>query len=180
MDRPNQDQGYGAETGNTDVSVMLEFRTDAESNLETQLPAGRIRMYQEDVDGSPLLVGEDRIDHTPKDETVRLTVGNAFDVKGERVQTDYKRLGESGAEETFRITLRNHKDEDVTVRVVENLYRSSDWEITSQTVDGARGRVHQARLEHRPVGRSCAGRRGSGVGVYCAVSLEVDDTGLTW
>ncbi|MCB0240173.1 MAG: hypothetical protein KDH08_16355, partial [Anaerolineae bacterium] len=63
---PNQDQGYGAETGNTDVAVTLEFRTDAESNLETQLPAGRIRMYQEDVDGSPLLVGEDRIDHTPK------------------------------------------------------------------------------------------------------------------
>ena len=134
---PNQDQGYGAETGNTDVAVMLEFRTDAESNLETQLPAGRIRMYQEDVDGSPLLVGEDRIDHTPKDETVHLTVGNAFDVKGERVQTNYKRLGDSGAEETFSITLRNHKDEDITVRVVENLYRSSDWNITSQTVDGA-------------------------------------------
>ena len=134
---PIQDQSYGAETGNSDVAVMLEFRTDKESNLETQLPAGRIRIYQEDVDGSPLLVGEDRIDHTPKDETVHLTVGNAFDVKGERVQTNYKRLGDSGAEETFSITLRNHKDEDITVRVVEYLYRSSDWNITSQTVDGA-------------------------------------------
>ena len=133
---PIQDQGYGADTGNTDVSVMLEFRTDADSNLETQLPAGRIRMYQEDVDGSPLLVGEDRIDHTPKDETVRLTVGNAFDIVGERVQTDYRQLGDSGAEETFRITLRNHKDVDVDVRVVENLYRSSDWTITDQTIDG--------------------------------------------
>lgn len=131
------DAAYGAATGNTDVTVMLEFRTDEESNLETQLPAGRIRIYQEDVDGSPLLVGEDRIGHTPTDETVRLTVGNAFDVKGERVQTDYKRLGDSGAEETFLITLRNRKDEDVEVRVVENLYRSSDWTIISQTVDGA-------------------------------------------
>ncbi len=93
-------------------------------------------MYQEDVDGSPLLVGEDRIDHTPKDETVRLTVGNAFDIVGERVQTDYRQLGDSGAEETFRITLRNHKDVDVDVRVVENLYRSSDWTITDQTIGG--------------------------------------------
>jgi hypothetical protein len=131
-----EDPGYGADTGNTDVAVMLEFRTDAESNLETELPAGRIRIYQEDVDGSPLLVGEDAIDHTPVDETVRLSVGNAFDIVGERVQTDYKRLGDSGAEETFRITLRNHKQEDVEVRVVENLYRSSDWQIISQTLDG--------------------------------------------
>lgn len=133
---PITDPGYGAQTGNTDVTVMLEFRTDAESNLETQLPAGRVRLYQEDVDGSPLLVGEDRIDHTPKDETVRLTVGNAFDIKGERVQTNYKQLGDSGAEESYKITLRNHKEEPVEVRVVEHLYRSNQWEITSERVDG--------------------------------------------
>ena len=139
------DPGYGADTGNTDVAVMLEFRTDAESNLETQLPAGRIRIYQEDVDGSPLLVGEDNIDHTPKDETVRLSVGNAFDIKGERVQTDYERLGDSGAEETYRITLRNHKDEAVEVRVVENLFRGIDWEIIDQTVNG--DSVEYAKLD---------------------------------
>lgn len=133
---PITDSGYGAQTGNTDVTVMLEFRTDEASGLETQLPAGRVRMYQEDVDGSPLLVGEDTIDHTPKNETVRLTVGNAFDVKGERVQTNYKPLGDSGAEESFTITLRNHKAEPVEVRVVENLYRWSGWTITSETVDG--------------------------------------------
>ena len=133
---PITDSGYGAQTGNTDVTVMLEFRTDEASGLETQLPAGRVRMYQEDVDGSPLLVGEDTIDHTPKNETVRLTVGNAFDVKGERVQTNYKPLGDSGAEESFTITLRNHKAEPVEVRVVENLYRWTGWTITSETVDG--------------------------------------------
>lgn len=131
-----QDPGYGAYGGRSDVTVMLEFRTDKESGLETQLPAGRIRMYQEDVDGSPLLIGEDQIDHTPKDETVRLTVGTAFDIVGERVQTDYKRLGDSGAEETYRITLRNHKSENVEVRVVERLFRWTNWEIIAQTVNG--------------------------------------------
>ncbi len=133
---PVTDSGYGAQTGNTDVTVMLEFRTDEASNLETQLPAGRVRLYQQDVDGSQLLVGEDQIDHTPKNETVRLTVGNAFDIKGERVQTNYKPLGDSGAEESFRITLRNHKDEDVEVRVVENLYRWTEWTMLSETLDG--------------------------------------------
>lgn len=133
---PITDPGYGAQTGNTNVTVMLEFRTDATSNLETQLPAGRVRIYQEDVDGNPLLVGEDRIQHTPKDETVRLTVGSAFDIKGERVQTDYRQLGDSGAEETFRITLRNHKAEAVEVRVVERMYRSGQWRILRETING--------------------------------------------
>jgi hypothetical protein len=133
---PVSDAGYGAQTGNSDVTVMLEFRTDEASNLETQLPAGRVRLYQEDVDGSALLVGEDQIDHTPKNETVRLTVGNAFDIKGERIQTDYKPLGDSGAQESFRITLRNHKDEAVEVRVVENLYRWTEWTMLAETLDG--------------------------------------------
>jgi hypothetical protein len=133
---PVTDAGYGAQTGNSDVTVMLEFRTDEASNLETQLPAGRVRLYQNDVDGSPLLVGEDQIDHTPKNETVRLTVGNAFDIVGERVQTNYKPLGDSGAEESFRITLRNHKEEAVEVRVVENLYRWTQWTMVAETLDG--------------------------------------------
>ncbi len=133
---PVTDSGYGAQTGNTNVTVMLEFRTDEASNLETQLPAGRVRLYQEDVDGNALLVGEDRISHTPKNETVRLTVGNAFDIKGERIQTSYRPLGDSGAEESFRITLRNHKDEPVEVRVVENLYRWTEWTMQSETLDG--------------------------------------------
>ena len=133
---PVADSGYGAQTGNTNVTVMLEFRTDEASNLETQLPAGRVRLYQEDVDDSPLLVGEDQISHTPKNETVRLTVGNAFDIKGERVQTEYKPLGDSGAQESLRITLRNHKDEAVEVRVVENLYRWTEWTMLAETLDG--------------------------------------------
>ncbi len=133
---PVTDSGYGAQTGNSNVTVMVEFRTDEASNLETQLPAGRVRLYQEDVDGNALLVGEDQIDHTPKNETVRLTVGNAFDIKGERVQTSYRPLGDSGAEESFRITLRNHKDEPVEVRVVENLYRWTEWNMLAETLDG--------------------------------------------
>jgi hypothetical protein len=144
------DAGYGAQTGVSDVTVMLEFRTDEASNLETQLPAGRVRLYQNDVDGSPLLVGEDQIDHTPKNETVRLTVGNAFDIVGERVQTNYKPLGDSGAEESFRITLRNHKEEAVEVRVVENLYRWTQWSMVSRNAGWQAGGAHPAQ---QPAGR---------------------------
>lgn len=125
---PIYDQGYGV-GGNTDVKTIVEFRTGEDSGLDAPLPAGVIRLFKEDVDGSALLVGEDRIDHTPVDETVRLYLGNAFDIKGERTQTDFNRLGDDVVEESFRIVIRNHKESDEEVRVVEHLYRWSDWEI---------------------------------------------------
>ena len=94
-----------------------------------------MRVYQEDVDGAALLIGEDTIDHTPKGEQVRLYVGDAFDIVGERIQTDFTRPTDHSLEEGFRITLRNHKDEKVEVRVVEHLFRWSDWKILNATDD---------------------------------------------
>lgn len=126
---PILDPGYG-NTGNTKVTVRLSFNTGKEG-VNAQLPRGTIRMYQADSDGSPLLIGEDTIDHTPKGEDISLTIGQAFDLVGERTQTDFKRLGDKVIEESYQIELRNQKeDEDVTIKVVEHLFRGTNWEIT--------------------------------------------------
>jgi len=123
---------YGT-TGNKKVNVVLEFRNEEKAGMGIPLPKGIVRVYKEDPDGSSQFIGEDRIDHTPKDETIRLHVGDAFDIVGERKQTNFKKLGERALEESFEITLRNHKKEAVTVRVVEHLSRWRDWEIVKET-----------------------------------------------
>ena len=125
---PIVDPGYGTYS-DTKVAVILEFTTGPESNLDSELPAGVVRVYKADVDGAPLLVGEDTIDHTPKGERVRLRMGYAFDLVGERRQTDFRRLGDRAIEESYEITLRNRKDEEVEIRVVERLSRWTEWEI---------------------------------------------------
>jgi hypothetical protein len=131
------DPGYGTITDKK-VAVMLEFVNGEDQGLGIALPKGKVRVYKKDVDGSELLIGEDSIDHTPKDEAIQLALGNAFDVVGERVQDDFERLGKQAIEETFTITLRNHKEQDVEVRVVERLYRWSDWEIVQETAEHAK------------------------------------------
>ena len=128
---PQTEASYGI-TSNPKVMVMVEFDTE---DIEADLPAGRVRVYQEDVDGAALLIGEDQLDHTPRGENVRLYVGDAFDIVGERIQTDFRRPSERSLEETFEITLRNHKDEAATVRVVEHLFRWSEWKILETTDD---------------------------------------------
>ena len=90
------------------------------------LPKGRVRFYRRDQDGQLEFTGENEIDHTPKDETIRVYTGNAFDITGERRQTqlsDAEAYPSGWADESFEIKLRNHKKEAVTVRVVEHLYR---------------------------------------------------------
>ncbi len=127
--QPVDDPGYGT-ASNQKVMVMLEFKNGEDEGLGVPLPKGTLRVYKKDVDDSSLLIGEDAIDHTPKDEQVRLYIGDAFDVVGERVQTDFKAdYDDDWMEESFEITLRNHKDEDIEVRVVEHLYRWSEWKI---------------------------------------------------
>ncbi|NPV06710.1 MAG: DUF4139 domain-containing protein [Anaerolineae bacterium] len=128
------DPSYGADTGVKQVRTMLAFQT-GEEGVDAQLPRGVIRVYQEDVDGSPLPLGEDRVDHTPKGEEVRLYIGDAFDIVGERVQTDFQKLGSRAMEESYRITLRNHKEEAVEVRVVEHMFRWSEWQIVRETAE---------------------------------------------
>lgn len=126
---PITDRGYGV-SGVTDVQSWLTFSTGEENGLGADLPAGRIRVYQEDVDGAALLIGENRIDHTPKGEEVEIYLGNAFDLVGERTQTNFQYLGRNVLEETYEIKLRNRKDDQtVEIRVPETLFRWSDWEI---------------------------------------------------
>jgi hypothetical protein len=126
---------YGTQA-NKKVRVMREFVNAETNHLGIALPKGRLRFYRRDADGQLEFVGEDEIDHTPKDETIRVTTGNAFDLVGERKQTNYH-VDENNhnADETFQIKLRNHKKEPVTIRVVEHLYRWNNWEITNHSDD---------------------------------------------
>jgi hypothetical protein len=128
------DPSYGAASGNTKVDVVLEIENSEKAGLGMPLPAGKIRIYKRDDDGSQEFLGEDSVDHTPKDETVRVKMGTAFDVKGERKQTSFVNSHNNTIEETFEITLKNHKKQDVTVRVLERLYRYSNWKITESSV----------------------------------------------
>ena len=113
------------------VLVYYKFRNDEKSGLGIPLPAGNLRVYQKDSRGGILFVGEDRIDHTPKDENVIVHIGNAFDVIAERKQTDYKRIDTHTWEMEFEITLRNHKDTPITVEVNEPI--GGDWEMLNST-----------------------------------------------
>ncbi len=131
----NYDQGYGAQ-GNKKVRVMREFVNSDTNHLGIALPAGKLRFYRRDADGQLEFVGEDRIDHTPRNETIRVTTGNAFDLVGERKQTSFHvDTGDKWMDESFEIKLRNRKKEPVEIRVVEPLYRWNNWEITQKSDD---------------------------------------------
>jgi len=131
----NTSPGYGA-NANSDVAVYREFENREANNLGMPLPAGRIRFYRADGEGRIEFVGEDRIDHTPKNETVRAYVGNAFDLVGERKRTDFERApNRDMLRERFAIEIRNRSEEAVKVRVVEHLYRGANWEIVETSRD---------------------------------------------
>ena len=125
---------FGSMGENLPVSVTLELANTKAAGLGIPLPAGVVRLYQEDQDKAQQFAGEDRIQHTPRDETVKLRLGNAFDVVADRVQTDWKKLNvlPYDAEAAFEIRLRNHKDEPVTVTVRESLPRA-EWKILDAT-----------------------------------------------
>jgi hypothetical protein len=129
-----QDSGYGTQS-NPKVWVMREFVNSDANHLGMPLPKGRVRFYRRDTDGRLEFTGEDTIDHTPKDERVRLFTGAAFDLVGERRRTNYRvDHGRSTLDESFEIKLRNRKKEAVEVRVVEHLYRWNTWEIQVSSV----------------------------------------------
>lgn len=130
------------------VGVCLTFWNKQENQLGMPLPAGIMRVYQEDNDRMLQFSGEDRLKHTPKDEEVRLRMGNAFDVVGERTQTDYKRIADNVHQSEFEIILRNHKETDITVDVVEPF--SGDWEILKSSLK-AEKKDAQTAIFHVPV-----------------------------
>jgi len=127
------DPNYGLQSGKK-VSVFLEFQNKKSEGLGIPLPKGRVRVYKKDDEGSLQFAGEDSIDHTPKDEKVRIKMGEAFDVVGERRRVDFSSDEKKHRfEETFEIKLRNHKDADATVTVVEHLYRWTGWKIVESS-----------------------------------------------
>ncbi|MBS1261177.1 MAG: hypothetical protein MAG453_00498 [Calditrichaeota bacterium] len=117
-----------------DVSVDLEFVNSEPAGLGMPLPAGLVRMYKQDEDGSLQLIGEDRIDHTPRDERIRLSTGSAFDIVAERTKTSTERIGPRAREESYEVELRNRKDEDVEVIVRERF--GGDWRIMQESREG--------------------------------------------
>jgi hypothetical protein len=128
-----ENAGYGTQS-NPKVWVMQEFKNSKQNHLGVALPKGRLRFYRRDSDGSLQFVGENEVDHTPADETIRVQTGNAFDIVGEHKRVDFQvKRDQNWANESFEIHLRNHKQEAVEVRVVEHLYRWSNWDVTSES-----------------------------------------------
>src|SRR5438105_6372621 len=113
--------------------AMARCQTEA-NRLGIPLPKGKLRFYRSDTDGHLEFVGENTIDHTPKDETIRVYTGNAFDVVGERKRTNFHvESNQHWMDESFEIRVRNHKKEAVNVRVVEHLYRGINWKLADQS-----------------------------------------------
>ena len=115
---------------NPKIRVMLELINSTENNLGFPLPRGRVRVQKADSEGALQFIGEDGIDHTPRDEKVRLYLGNAFDLVGERIRTNVREVNRNTREESYQITLRNHKREAVAITVVEYMNSWHQWQIT--------------------------------------------------
>jgi len=118
---------YGVPMSNQKVGVYLELKNSKDNRLGLPIPKGRVRVYKADTSGSQQLIGEDWVDHTPKDEKIKIKMGDAFDVVGQRTQKDWKRIASNLYEVEWEISLRNHKKEAVTVEVVEPM--PGDWEV---------------------------------------------------
>ena len=129
----NNDPAYGTQS-NKKVWVMREFVNAETNRLGVALPKGKLRFYRRGDDGQLEFTGENEIDHTPRNETIRVRTGNSFDLVGERKPTDFKTdRSDKWMTETFEIKLRNRKKEAVEIRVVEHLYRWSNWNITAKS-----------------------------------------------
>ncbi|HIH75287.1 MAG TPA: DUF4139 domain-containing protein [Methanosarcina sp.] len=111
------------------VQVVLNLENSKEKGLGMPLPAGVLRVYKADSEGQLQFLGEDSIDHTPKDEEIEVVVGNAFDITGKRIQTDYRKVSTDVWRESYEVELKNHKSQAQKVRIVEHFY--GDWEITT-------------------------------------------------
>ena len=131
----NLNQSYG-QNAQPDVAIYREFKNSEANGLGIALPAGRTRFYRMDGDGQLEFTGENSIDHTPKNETIRVYLGNAFDLVGERTRTNfYRHPSRDMLRESLEIEIRNRSEETVTVEGVENLYRASNWEIQEANHD---------------------------------------------
>jgi hypothetical protein len=136
---------YGEVMSNQKVGVFLDFENAEENRLGMPLPAGVVRVYKEDSSGAQQFIGEDLIDHTPRDETVRIRMGDAFDVVGDRRQMDYTVVSSCVSESTWEVELRNHKDDGVQVQIVEPI--GGDWDILETTHRATKVDAHTFRFD---------------------------------
>jgi hypothetical protein len=136
---------YGMPVSNQKVAVYLEIRNSKENRLGVPLPKGKVRVYKADAGGSQQFIGEDWIDHTPKDERVKIKLGNAFDVVGERTQKDWKKIASNLYEVEWEISLRNHKSEAQTITVIEPV--PGDWQVLASTHAWEKVQAHTLKYE---------------------------------
>lgn len=130
---PRTDRNLGNQS-NHEVDVYVRFKNSQNNHLGMPLPAGKVRVYQHDPDGTLEFLGEDLIKNTPKDETLLIKVGKSFDIVGDRTQTSFHVDNKNDTmTESIKIELRNHKDKDAHVIVKENLYRWTNWTITDHS-----------------------------------------------
>jgi hypothetical protein len=132
----NQQPNFGLDSGNNKVLIVEQIKNTQANHLGMPLPAGRIRLYRQDADGQMEFIGESMINHTPTEDTVKVTTGSAFDVKGTRRQTDF-RINQNAhdLDESFEIVVTNQKAEPVKVRIVEHMNRGENWEIQTKSAD---------------------------------------------
>jgi len=120
-------------TGDIKPQVRVEFVNDKASGLGMPLPKGKVRVYQRDQSGSVQLLGEDQIDHTPRNERVSLVVGRSFDIVCSRKRTNFTRINYRSVRESFEIEVRNRKETAESVDVLERHW--GDWTITKRSQD---------------------------------------------
>lgn len=150
---PQEDRNLGTES-NKKVDLYVRFKNSEAQGLGIPLPAGRVRVYKRDdegagADGNVEFVGEDVIQHTPKDEELLIKLGSAFDIVGERRQTDFQiNVDQHWITESFEIKLRNHKTTPATVIVKENLFRWANWQITTSS---HKWEKQDSRTIHMPI-----------------------------
>jgi len=134
----------GIDGSNKKVRVLLKLKNKQENGLGVALPAGRMRVNQRDSDGSLEFIGENNIDHTPRNEDISIKLGDAFDVVGESKQVNYTLDTRNRiAEEEIEVKIRNQKKQSVKVKVIENMYRATGWEILNSNLQYKKENAHQ-------------------------------------
>ena len=137
------------------VQVFYQFKNEAKSGLGLPMPAGTVRVYQSDSKGGVQFVGEDRIDHTPKDETLKLKIGNAFDVVAERKQIDFQKIAANVYEVEYEVVVRNHKTTPISVEINEPI--GGTWRIVRSTHEATKTDAWAAQF-NVPIGVDGTGR----------------------
>ena len=136
---------YGVPMSNQKIGVYFDIKNSKDNRLGVPLPKGKVRVYKSDASGSQQFVGEDWIDHTPKDERVKIKMGDAFDLVGERTQKEWRKIASNLYEVEWEISLRNHKKEDQTVTVIEPV--PGDWQVLTSTHAWEKPEAHTLKFQ---------------------------------